>query len=203
MTITLHKNDIPADLDLGSIVAVDTEAMGLNNLRDRLCVAQLSSGDGTAHLVQFEPDTFAAPNLKKLLADPDVVKIFHFARFDVAILYHYLGIECTPLYCTKTASKLCRTYTDRHGLRELCRVLLDTDLSKVQQTTDWGAESLTEDQLEYAASDVLHLHKLKDKLDRLLSRENRYDLARETMDCIMARAKLDLAGWQDVDIFAH
>lgn len=203
MTIDLHKNDIPGNLDFGDSVAVDTEAMGLNNHRDRLCLIQLSSGDGTAHLVQFAPDQYDAPNLKKLLSDPKVTKLFHFARFDVAILKKYLDVECTPLYCTKTASKLARTYTDKHSLRELCRELLGQDLSKQQQSSDWGAKELTQDQMTYAANDVLYLHKLREVLDDMLKREGRTDIAQDCFDFVMARARLDLAGWPDIDIFAH
>ena len=202
MTITLHQNDLPADITFGSSVAVDTEAMGLNNHRDRLCLVQLSSGDGTAHLVQLNKN-YAAPNLKKLLADPDVEKIFHFARFDVAIIKKYLEIDCTPIYCTKIASRLCRTYTDRHGLRDLCREILKIDLSKQQQTSDWGAAELTEEQQKYAASDVLYLHEIKDHLAAILERENRTALANHCFNFLMTRAELDLGGWIDIDIFAH
>ncbi len=204
MTITLHQGDIPADIDFGSVIAVDTEAMGLQNHRDRLCLVQLSSGDGTAHLVQFRAGQgYEAPNLKKLLTDPAVTKIFQFARFDVAIMKKYLEIECTPLYCTKIASYLCRTYTDRHGLRDLCRELAGVDLKKQQQSSDWGADELTEDQLAYAASDVFYLHELKAKLDEMLAREGRTEIAQKCFDFVMARAELDLAGWIDVDIFSH
>lgn len=203
MTITLHHGDLPSGLNLGSIIAVDTEAMGLNNLRDRLCLVQLSSGDGNAHLVKFDAGQYDCPNLKKLLADPKVTKLFHFARFDVSIILHYLGVECRPLYCTKIASTLCRTYTDKHSLRELCRELLGVELNKQQQSSDWGADALTPDQQNYAANDVLHLHALKAKLDVMLARENRLDLAQKTMDFVPTRAALDLQGWVDVDIFAH
>jgi len=203
MTIKLYQGDIPADLDLGKSVAMDTEAMGLNNYRDRLCVVQISSGDGNAHLVQFKPGEYDAPNLKKLIADQSVEKIFHFARFDIAILYYYLGVECTPVYCTRTASKLVRTYTDRHSLRELCKQFLNIEISKQQQNSDWGAEELTQEQLEYAASDVLYLHQLRDKLDVMVKREGRTDLAQSCFDFLMARAKLDIAGWNNVDIFEH
>ena len=203
MTITLHQGDLPANLNLGKAVAVDTEAMGLNNKRDRLCLVQLSSGDGTAHLVQIPAGETDAPNLKAVLADPRVLKIFHFARFDVAILKHYLGIECTPLYCTKIASTLVRTFTDRHSLRELARDLLDIELSKQQQSSDWGADTLTQEQMVYAANDVLHLHAIREKLDRMLEREGRLELARKVMDFVPVRATLDLAGWPEVDIFAH
>ena len=203
MTITLHKSDIPANLSFGPSVAVDTEAMGLNNHRDRLCLIQLSAGDGNAHLVQFARGEYDAPNLKKLLADPGVTKIFHYARFDYAILKHYLGVSCTPLYCTKIASTLARTYTDKHNLRELCRELLGIELNKQQQSSDWGAADINDEQKLYAANDVLHLHKIKDKLDVMLTRENRRDLAQATMDFIPTRVALDLSGWPELDIFAH
>ena len=203
MSIQLHKGDIPANIDFGDSVAVDTEAMGLNNLRDRLCLVQLSGGDGTAHLVQIKQGEYDAPNLKKLLADPKVTKLFHYARFDYAIIKHYLGVECTPLYCTKIASSLCRTYTDRHGLRELCRELLGVDLNKQQQSSDWGADELSEDQLMYAANDVFYLHRLREMLDTMLEREGRKDLAQQVMDFIPTRADLDLMGWIEKDIFAH
>ena len=203
MTITLHHGDLPSEVNLGNIIAVDTEAMGLNNLRDRLCLVQLSSGDGTAHLVQLKAGEYDAPNLKKLLGDRSVSKIFHYARFDVAIIKHYLGVTCEPLYCTKTASRLCRTYTDKHSLRALCSILLNTDLGKQQQTSDWGAEILTKDQQTYAASDVLYLHDLKEKLDVMLKREGRSEMAQAIMDFIPVRADLDLAGWIETDIFAH
>src|SRR5688500_4027345 len=203
MTVTLHKNDLPASLSFGSSVAVDTEAMGLNNKRDRLCLVQLSAGDGHAHLVQFGRGQYDAPNLKKLLADPGVTKIFHFARFDVSIIRHYLGVECRPLYCTKIASTLARTYTDKHSLRELCRELLGVELNKQQQSSDWGADAFSDEQMAYAANDVLHLHALKMKLDMMLDREGRLALARQIMDFIPVRAALDLEGWPDLDIFAH
>lgn len=203
MTITLHKGDLPKNLELGRSVAVDTEAMGLKNHRDRLCLVQLSAGDGNAHLVQFAPGKYDAPNLKKLLGSPKVSKIFHFARFDYAILKHYLGVDCTPLFCTRLASMLCRTFTDKHSLRELCKELLNIEINKQQQSSDWGAEDLTQEQLAYAASDVLYLHALKDKLEQMLEREGRADLAQRTMDFIPTRTALDLAGWAEVDIFAH
>lgn len=203
MTITLHKGDIPANLSFGPSVAVDTEAMGLNNHRDRLCLIQLSAGDGNAHLVQFARGEYDAPNLKKLLADPGVTKIFHYARFDYAILKHYLGVSCTPLYCTKIASTLVRTYTDKHNLRELCRELLGIELNKQQQSSDWGAADINDEQKLYAANDVLHLHRIKEKLDVMLTRENRRDLAQATMDFIPTRVALDLSGWPELDIFAH
>jgi len=203
MTVTLHQGDLPKDLNLGSAIAVDTEAMGLNNHRDRLCLIQLSAGDGNAHLVQFAPGGYDAPHLKKLLADQKVLKIFHFARFDVAIIKKYLEVDCTPLYCTRIASYLARTYTDRHGLRDLCRELLDVEISKQQQSSDWGYNTLSPEQLNYAANDVLHLHRLKERLDLMLARENRQKLAQVTMDFIPTRAALDLAGWHEIDIFAH
>lgn len=203
MTNHLHQGDLPADLDLGPIVAVDSETMGLNPHRDRLCVVQLSSGDGDAHLVQLAKGEYAAPNLKKLLADPEILKIFHFARFDVAAFMHWLGIATTPIYCTKIASRLSRTYTDRHGLKDLTRELLGVDMSKQQQSSDWGADTLTKAQIDYAASDVLYLHQLKEKLDLMLARENRTGLADACFGFLPARAALDLAGWDEVDILAH
>jgi ribonuclease D len=199
----LHRGDLPDGLLLGDAVAIDTEAMGLNPHRDRLCLIQLSRGDGDAHLVQFAPGCYDAPNLKRLLADPDILKLFHFARFDIAILYHYLGVMARPLYCTKIASRLVRTFTDRHGLRDLCKDLLGVDLKKEQQTSDWGASSLSEEQLRYAASDVLHLHALRARLDEMLVRENRTELARNCFDFLPTRAQLDLEGWPEQDIFAH
>ncbi|WP_435640854.1 ribonuclease D [Micavibrio aeruginosavorus] len=203
MTVTLHKGDLPAGLNFGTIIAVDTEAMGLNNHRDRLCVVQLSAGDGTAHLVQFERGQYDAPNLKKLLGDPSVLKLFHFARFDVAIIKHYLGVECNPLWCTRLASMLCRTYTDKHGLRELCRELLGIELNKQQQSSDWGYDTLSPEQMNYAANDVLHLHALKERLEMMLKRENRLELAQKLFDFVPTRAQLDLMGWPETDIFAH
>jgi ribonuclease D len=203
MTIRLHKGDLPADLDLGPVVAIDTETLGLNPHRDRLCLVQLSSGDGNAELVQIPPGPVLAPNLGRLLADPAVTKLFHFARFDLAVLFHALGVMPGPVYCTKIASRLVRTYTDRHGLKDITRELLGIDLSKQQQSSDWGAETLSEAQLAYAASDVFHLHALKQKLDVLLEREGRADLAQACFTFLPARAKLDLAGWAETDIFAH
>lgn len=203
MTITLHHGDLPKGLEFGKAVAVDTEAMGLRNHRDRLCVVQLSAGDGTAHLVKFEPGAYKAPRLRALLNDPKVLKLFHFARFDIAILKLYLDADCTPLYCTRTASYLCRTFTDRHGLRDLCRELLGVEISKQQQSSDWGAKELTPEQMTYAANDVLYLHQLKKKLDEMLKREGRMELAKDCFGFLPARARLDLAGWADVDIFAH
>jgi len=203
MTITLHKGDLPDGLDLGNIIAVDSETMGLDPHRDKLCLIQLSAGDGNAHLVQFDRTTYDAPNLKTMLSDPDIIKLFHFARFDVAVLSHYLGVTSTPLYCTKIASKLVRTYTDKHGLKDLCRELLGLDMSKQQQSSDWGADTLSEAQQAYAASDVLYLHQLKDRLDIMLVREGRSDLAARCFEFLPTRADLDLAGWPDSDIFAH
>lgn len=203
MTIHLYKNDLPDGLDFGDSVAIDSETLGLNPNRDRLCVVQLSSGDGNAHLVQFAPGHYEAPNLKTLLGDQSVTKIFHFARFDLAALYAYLGVMPTPAYCTKIASKLTRTYTDRHGLKDICRELLGVDLSKEQQSSDWGAPELSADQQAYAASDVLYLHALKDVLDGRLERENRTAFAAACFDFLPTRAQLDLAGWPDTDIFAH
>jgi ribonuclease D len=203
MSHRLHHDDLPDGIAFGSAVAIDTEAMGLNPHRDRLCLVQLSGGDGNAHLVQFAPGNYEAPRLRRLLADPTVLKLFHFARFDIAMLYHYLGVMAEPIYCTKIASRLTRTFTDRHGLRDLCKDLLGVDLSKQQQSSDWGAASLTEEQLRYAASDVLHLHALRARLDAMLAREGRTELARSCFDFLPARALLDLAGWPEQDIFAH
>jgi len=203
MAIHLHKGDLPDDLDFGTMVAVDTETMGLKPHRDRLCLVQLSAGDGNAHLVQFAVGQYQAPNLLALLSDPGVTKLFHFARFDIAVLSHYLGVDATPLFCTKVASKLVRTFTDRHGLKDLCRELLGVDLSKQQQSSDWGAADLTKAQLDYAASDVLYLHRLHDKLSALLQREARLELAQACFDFLPARAALDLAGWPEEDILAH
>lgn len=203
MTIELHQGDIPSGLDFGASVAIDTETLGLNPLRDRLCLIQLSSGDGAAHLVQISKGAKDAPNLKALLANSDVLKLFHFARFDIAVLYHAFGVMAEPLYCTKIASKLTRTYTDRHGLKDLCRELSGVDLSKQQQSSDWAAQTLSPEQLKYAASDVLYLHGLKEKLDEMLNRENRVELAQACFDFLPSRAKLDLAGWSETDIFSH
>ena len=203
MSHQLHQGDLPEGVELGRVVAIDTEAMGLNPHRDRLCLVQLSAGDGTAHLVQLGPGDYDAPNLRRLLADPQVTKLFHFARFDLAMLYRYLGVMARPVYCTKTASRLARTFTDRHGLRDLCKDLLGVDLSKQQQSSDWGAANLTEEQLRYAASDVLHLHALRARLDSMLEREGRLGLARACFEFLPNRAALDLAGWANEDIFAH
>lgn len=203
MTIHYHEHDLPDGLDLGTSVAVDTETMGLDPRRDRLCLAQLSSGDGTAHLVRFAPGVYEAPNLRRLLADPAVLKLFHYGRFDIAVMGHYLGVFAAPVYCTKIASRLTRTYTDRHGLRDLCRDLIGVEISKQQQVSDWGAEVLSEEQKAYAASDVFYLHRLKDKLDALLEREGRSEIARACFDFLPARAQLDLLGWAERDIFTH
>ena len=203
MPITLHRGDLPAGLSFGSVVAIDTETMGLNPHRDRLCLVQLSAGDGNAHLVQMPRGAYAAPRLAGLIADPQVLKLFHFGRFDIAVLEHALKVHCAPVYCTKIAAKLTRTFTDRFGLKDLCRDLLGVDLSKQQQTSDWGAETLTEEQMAYAASDVLHLHALKAKLDALLAREGRTALAEAAFAFLPTRARLDVAGWPDTDIFAH
>ncbi|HEU0117193.1 MAG TPA: ribonuclease D [Alphaproteobacteria bacterium] len=203
MTITLHKNDLPANIDFGTSVAVDTESMGLNWERDRLCLVQLSSGDGNAHLVQLAAGKYDAPNLKKLMADPKVTKLFHYARADIVTIKYYLGVMPKPLYCTKIASVLARTFSDRHGLKDLTKDLISLDLSKEQQTSDWGAATLTQDQMNYAASDVLHLHKLKARLDEMLARENRTELAKQVMEFLPVRAELDIAGWRDIDVFSH
>ena len=203
MSITLHKDDLPDGLDLGRVVAIDSEAMGLRPERDRLCVVQLSSGDGTAHLVQLRPGAYAAPNLRRLLADPHRLKLFHFARFDLAVLRRYLQVDCRPVYCTKVASRLARTYTDRHGLKDVVRELLGIELDKAEQSSDWGAEQLTETQMHYAARDVLHLHAVRAKLDSMLAREGRMELAQACFDFLPVRAQLDLAGWPEQDIFAH
>ena len=203
MTIHLHQNDLPDGLDLGPEVAVDTETMGLVPGRDRLCLVQLSSGDGSAHLVQIAGGQSAAPNLVRLLGDPQVLKLFHFARFDIAALQAAFGVVSAPVWCTKIASRLTRTYTDRHGLKYLLAELLGVDISKQQQTSDWGAADLTEAQLAYAATDVLYLHRLKDELSARLEREGRSALARQCFEFLPTRAALDLAGWPETDIFAH
>ncbi len=203
MTITLHRGDLPPGLDFGNAVAVDTETLGLLPARDPLCVVQLSAGDGHAHIIQLDRATYDAPNLKAVLTDNSITKIFHFGRFDLAILKVYLGIACYPVYCTRTASRLVRTYTDRHGLRECCRELLGVELNKQQQSSDWGAVDLTAEQLSYAANDVLYLHALKAKLDAMLAREDRSDLARRCFDFLPLRADLDLAGWAGIDLFEH
>jgi ribonuclease D len=203
MTNKLHHGDLPADLSLGPVVAVDTETMGLNPHRDRLCLVQLSAGDGNAHLVKIPHGPVKAPRLAALLSDPKVLKLFHFGRFDIAVLEHALGIKCEPVYCTKIAAKLTRTFTDKFGLKDLCKELLGVDLSKQQQTSDWGADALSDEQLNYAASDVLHLHALRAKLDALLKREGRTELAEAAFRFLPTRARLDLAGWPEVDIFEH
>ncbi len=203
MTTYLHKGDLPAGLDFGASVAVDSETMGLRLGRDPLCVVQLSAGDGHAHLVQLDRSTYDAPNLKALLVNPDVLKIFHFGRFDIAMFALHLQVVTAPVYCTKIASRLARTYTDRHGLKDVTKELLGIDISKAQQSSDWGQANLSADQQAYAASDVLNLHALKAKLDDMLVREGRNDLARACFDFLPDRARLDLAGWEDADIFAH
>ncbi|MET4895798.1 ribonuclease D [Sphingomonadaceae bacterium jetA1] len=205
MTVHLHEEDIPADLfAAGAAIAVDTETMGLITPRDRLCVVQLSDGGPDEHLVRFAPDSdYAAPNLRALLADPARLKLYHFGRFDIAAIRHYLGVVAAPVYCTKIASRLIRTYTDRHGLKELVRELLGVELSKAQQSSDWGAPELSDAQREYAASDVRYLHRMKVELDRRLVREGRMELAQACFDFLPARAELDLAGWPEIDIFAH
>ncbi len=201
--IHLHEGDLPPGLDLGPVVAIDTETMGLNPQRDRLCLAQLSAGDGAAHLVRFAPGPIRAPRLAGLLADPKVLKLFHFGRFDIAVLEKALGATARPVWCTKIASKLCRTYTDRHGLKELCREMLGVDLSKFQQSSDWGAPALTASQLEYAAGDVLYLHRLKAEFEARLTREGRLELAEACFRFLPDRARLDLLGWPDSDVFEH
>ena len=205
MTVTnfTHKGDLPDGLDLGSIVAIDTETMGLNPHRDRLCVVQLSGGDGHAHVVQITKGQTSAPNLERLLADPNVLKLFHYGRFDIAVLEHALGVRAAPVYCTKIASKLVRTYTDRHGLKALLQELLGVDISKQQQSSDWGADNLTEAQVAYAASDVLYLHRLRDALNTRLEREGRMETALACFEFLPMRAALDLAGWPEMDIFSH
>ena len=199
----LYQNDLPDDLDLGPVVAIDCETMGLNPHRDRLCVIQMSGGDGNAHLVQVAKGQTEAPNLCRMLENPEVLKLFHFGRFDIAAMYHAFGALAAPVYCTKIASKLIRTYTDRHGLKNLLQELLGVDISKQQQMSDWGAETLTNAQLDYAASDVLYLHRLRDELNARLEREGRTDMAQACFDFLPMRAKLDLAGWPEQDIFSH
>lgn len=200
--ITLHKGDLPEGLDLGPVVAVDTEAMGLNAMRDNLTLVQISSGDGTAHLVQLTRD-YDCPNLKAVLTDPKVLKIFHFARFDVVMMKRWMGITCAPIWCTKIASRLARTYTDRHGLKDVAREVAGVDMSKAQQSSDWGQDKLTDAQIQYAASDVLYLHQIKAGLEAMLEREGRMELAQACFSFLPVRADLDLAGWPDEDIFAH
>jgi ribonuclease D len=201
--IHLHRGDLPDGVDFGDVVAIDTETMGLNPHRDRLCLVQLSAGDGTGHLVQFAAGAYDAPNLRALLVDPKVLKLFHFARFDIAVLRKYLGVDTAPIYCTKIASRLTRTFTDRHGLKDLCRDLLGVELSKQQQSSDWGATELSDEQLRYAASDVLYLHRLRARLDEMLEREGRAEIARRCFEFLPTRAILDLEGWPELDIFAH
>jgi len=203
MALHLYARDLPADHSLKGSVAIDTETMGLSLARDRLCLVQMSTGDGNAHMVQIEPGQNDAPNLKRLLEDENVEKIFHFARFDLAVLSGRLGIECRNVYCTKIASKLARTFTDKHGLKELAKDLIGVDLNKQQQSSDWGSARLSEEQLAYAAHDVLHLHKIQTILNAMLERENRTALAKECFAALPARVHLDMAGWENVDIFAH
>ncbi len=203
MTIHLHHGDLPDGLDLGRVVAIDTETMGLMPYRDRLCVVQLSAGDGDAHLVKYAPGVPSSPNLARLLTDPQTLKLFHFGRFDIAVMARAFGVTTAPVYCTKIASKLVRTYTDRHGLKELCRELIGVEISKQQQSSDWGAAELTPEQQHYAASDVLHLHRLKEELDKRLFREGRTELAASCFNFLPSRAILDLVGWPEQDIFAH
>ena len=203
MTNHLHQNDLPDGLDLGPIVAIDCETMGLNPHRDRLCVVQLSGGDGDAHLIQISKGQTEAPNLCAMLENPDVLKLFHFGRFDIAALMNAFGAVTAPVYCTKIASRLIRTYTDRHGLAKLLQELLGIDISKQQQSSDWGAEELTEAQIEYAASDVLYLHELREALSERLHREGRMEIAQACFDFLPMRARLDLEGWPEIDIFAH
>ncbi|MEM9970936.1 MAG: ribonuclease H-like domain-containing protein [Pseudomonadota bacterium] len=199
----LHKGDLPDDLDLGNVVAIDCETMGLNPHRDRLCLVQMSGGDGNVHLVQIEKDQIRAPNIERMLANKDVLKLFHFGRFDIAVLFHTFRTLAEPVYCTKIASKLVRTYTDRHGLKNLLDEMLGVDISKLQQMSDWGAANLSEAQLDYAASDVLYLHALKAKMDERLVREGRVDLAVAAFNFLPTRARLDVMGWPETDIFAH
>jgi len=203
MAIKLYKGDLPPGLDFGSSVAVDTETLGLVPRRDKLCLVQLSAGDGNAHLVQLDRSSYDAPNLKALFANEGVTKIFHYARFDVAVIKYYLGVDTRPLYCTKIASKLTRTYTDRHGLKDLVKELLGIELNKQQQSSDWGAHMLSDSQKQYAAQDVIYLHELKSRLDQMLAREGREAVARACFDFIPTRAALDLSGWTEEDVFAH
>ncbi|MEM8948445.1 MAG: ribonuclease H-like domain-containing protein [Pseudomonadota bacterium] len=203
MSIEYHVGDLPADVDLGGIVAIDTETLGLDPRRDRLCVVQMSAGDGHCHVVHFPTPHYEAPHLLRMLNDPNVLKLFHFARFDLAVLRNYLGADCRPVYCTKVASKIARTYTDRHGLKHLCHELLGIDLSKQMQSSDWGAPRLSQAQLDYASHDVLHLHALRERLEEMLEREQRHHLLQPCLDFLPHRAILDLAGWSSTDIFAH
>lgn len=203
MTVTLHDGDLPEGLDLGAVIAVDSETMGLRPERDRLCLVQLSAGDGDAHLVRFEKGQYDAPRLKAVLTDPNRLKLFHYARFDIAVMKAYLGVDTGPNYCTKIASKLVRTYTDRHGLKDICRELLNVEISKQQQSSDWGAANLTAEQRAYAASDVLYLHQLRQRLDEMLIRENRMEIANACFQFLPTRAALDLIAYGDIDIFSH
>lgn len=203
MTVYLYEGDLPDDLDLGNEVAIDSETMGLRFRRDDLCVVQLSSGDGNAHVVRLKRPEYDCPNLKRLLADPKVLKLFHFGRFDIGMFQLHLGVETRPVYCTKIASKLARTYTDRHGLKDVAREMAGVDMSKAQQSSDWGNATLTQAQLDYAASDVLYLHKIKERLNEMLVREGRMELANACFDFLPNRSALDLAGWDEIDIFAH
>jgi len=203
VSVQLHRGDLPNGLSFGASVAIDTETLGLNPGRDRLCVAQLSAGDGNAHLVQFAPGAYDAPNLRTLLSDPNVLKLFHFGRFDIAVLRQYLGVLAAPVYCTKIASKIARTFTDKHGLKDLCKDLLGVDLSKQQQQSDWGVAQLAPEQLTYAASDVLHLHALRERLDTMMVREGRMELALACFAFLPIRAQLDLAGFAEVELFEH
>ena len=203
MTVTLHHGDLPDGLDLGPVVAIDTETLGLRPQRDRLCLVQMSSGDGNAHLVKFDGKDYSAPNLKKMLADPKVTKLFHFARFDIGVMYSYLGVVTAPVYCTKIASRIARTYTSHHSLKNLVKDILGLDIDKQQQTTDWGADTLSPEQIDYAANDVLHLHGIRAQLDAALKREGRDHLAAACFEFLPHRALLDMAGWAEEDIFAH
>ena len=203
MTIKLHRGDLPADFEAGASIAIDTETMGLRPARDKLCVVQLSTGDGNAHIIQMDRSTYAAPRLKALLTDTKVKKLFHFARFDIATLKLHLGVDTQNIYCTKIASRLTRTYTDRHGLKDLVRELLGIELDKQQQSSDWGAHVLTEQQKKYAGQDVLYLHELKARLDQMLEREGRTQIAQACFDFLPTRAALDLMGWPEEDVFAH
>ncbi|MGX1746753.1 MULTISPECIES: ribonuclease D [unclassified Brevundimonas] len=203
MTVYFHEGDLPDGLDLGLEVAIDSETMGLRFRRDPLCVVQLSSGDGNAHVVRLNRPAYDCPNLKRLLTDPKVLKIFHFGRFDIGMFELHLGVETRPVYCTKIASKLARTYTDRHGLKDVARELAGVDMSKAQQSSDWGAAELSQAQMDYAASDVLYLHVIKDRLNEMLVREGRMELAQACFDFLPMRSRLDLAGWDEIDIFAH
>jgi ribonuclease D len=203
MVVKLYRGDLPADFDAGTSIAIDTETLGLKPGRDKLCLVQISTGDGNAHLVQVDRSTYDAPNLKALMNNPKVLKIFHFARFDVAVMKHYLGVDTYPLYCTKIASKLVRTYTDRHGLKDLIKELLGIELNKQQQSSDWGSHVLSEAQKQYAALDVVYLHEVKSRLDQMLEREGRDGLAKSCFEFIPTRAALDLIGWSEEDVFAH